>query len=79
MKFYELVYGEAADVAAHLHTTDSPLTVSELMACLTNALNRIAALEKEQAITRASIAAVSHSAQHAGNVASCLANGSKPD
>ncbi len=74
MKTSTLMYGEPVDAANELCSCDEPENVLhvDLIAALANALNRIGRLEKAFSDLKAA-------ADHAANVASCLANGITTD
>lgn len=67
----ELTYGDAADVADHLMSAPD-VELTDIHSALVNALRRVATLERELAELKISLA-------QTANVASCLANGIKPD
>ncbi len=71
MRLCEIVHGEARDVAEYLMHADE-VPHGDLVGALANALERIHHLEKR-------LAKAEVTAAHASNVASCLANGVKPD
>jgi hypothetical protein len=66
----DFTYGDASEVSDRLMYGDVELT--DLVGALANAMRRIACLEKR-------LDEVGRAADSAANIASCLANGIKPD
>ena len=81
MKTSVLMYGEPADVAHELCSCNEPESVLhvDLIAAMSNALNRIAKLEAAVECLQFDLAKATTSARRANEVVSCLANGITPD
>lgn len=81
MKTSLLMYGEPAEVANELCSCNEPEDVLhvDLIASLSNALNRIAALERQYQALVDVLENTKIGVAHAANVANCLANGIIPD